>query len=135
MNYLKALIYVIVLFFLHAQELNALRGKKKEKYVLPNYDDIFLRNGGYKIILPHEYVDSKNLNESLLRMIKITRNKFKKIKKSKTRLRDNCYHLGLHLGLRILHHLTVLSMRIMNLHIKEQARRRSKAKNKNLPPS
>ncbi|CAG9471805.1 hypothetical protein, conserved [Plasmodium vivax] len=134
MNYLKVLICAIVLLFLYAQELNALRGKKKEIIVLPNYDDLFLRNGGYKIILPHEYVDNNNLDESLLRMIKITRNKFKRIKKSKTRLRDNCYHLGLHLGLRILHHLTVLTFRMMNLHMKKQARRRSKAKSKNLPP-
>ncbi|EUD64980.1 hypothetical protein C922_04608 [Plasmodium inui San Antonio 1] len=132
MNYLKVLICVIILLFLYAQELNASRGK--EIIVLPDYDDLFWRNGLYKIILPHEYVDNNNLDESLLRMIKITRNKFKKIKKSKTRLRDNCYHLGLHLGLRILHHLTVLSLRMMNLHMKKQARRRSKAKNKNLPP-
>ncbi|GAW83231.1 hypothetical protein PGO_140250 [Plasmodium gonderi] len=134
MSRLNALICVMFIFLLYVQELNALRGKKEKSIALPVYDDLFLNNGGFKIILPQEYVDNNNLNESLLRMIKITKNKFKKIKKSKTRLRDNCYHLGVNLGLRILHQLSLLSFRMMNKVIKEQSRRAHKAKSKKLPP-
>ncbi|SBS87916.1 Plasmodium exported protein, unknown function [Plasmodium ovale] len=134
MKYFRVLIFVAFLFIISIQELRALRGKKKETIVLPNYDDLFLNDGVYKILSSDNYVDDANLNKSLLRMIKITKNKFKKIKKSKGKLKDSCYKLGINLGLHILKHATVLTLRIMNRRIKKDIRLSIRRRNKKLLP-
>ncbi|SBS92800.1 hypothetical protein PMALA_037350 [Plasmodium malariae] len=95
-------------------------------------NDLFISDSNYSTILSEFFEDINDLNKSLLRMIKITQSKFKKIEKSKSRLRDKCYLLAYALGLHIIKIGTPITMKYAFQQMKMYFRKVGRAKDKNL---